>query len=118
VVKNQSQNSQSLVQRTQFSSHNRNSSNHDTYKAYKPRHDYSRNAKSFYRKNIYSQRKPKSKWIWVPKANAHRPENKKGSNALSSNFVVGTQNKEQMDLGQRLFQTYDWKAGVIFHPPK
>ena len=67
---------------------------------------------------LYYQRKPKSKWIWVPKTNSHGPENRKGSNALSYNFVVGTQNKEQMDIGQRLFQTYDWKAGVIFHPPK
>ena len=82
---------------------------------YKPRHVYS---KSFYRKNIYYQRKPKSKWIWVPKTNSHGPENRKGSNALFSDFVVGTQHKEQMDIGQRLFQTYDWKAGVIFHPPK
>jgi hypothetical protein len=117
MVKNQRHHSQPFVQRTKISSSNRNTSNYGNSNAFKHRHDYFSNVKSFYRKNTYYQRKPKSKWIWVPKTNSHGPKNEKGSNALFD-FVVGTQNKKQMDIGQRLFQTYDWKAGVIFNPPK
>ncbi|MFV0960615.1 hypothetical protein QML37_29340 [Klebsiella pneumoniae] len=75
---------------------------------------YSYNTSHFYRNNAY--RKPKSKWIWVPKTNLE-PENKKGSNITLSNSNVGYTSK-QMDIGQRVFQAHDWKRGSILFTPK
>jgi hypothetical protein len=85
--------------------------NSKVFYAYK----YAYNTSYSYRNNTY--KKPKSKWIWVPKANPIEPENKKGSNVIFPNSYVGFKEK-QVDFGQRMFQAYDWKGRSILFNSK